>query len=79
MEEVAHERQAQRPRRVVLWAPLFEEIGKEEKGDGAQQESAGMESGPESLCQGAQGLGHGCECPALPCSEAKVIPPALRL
>lgn len=59
MEEVAYEGQARGSRRVVLRAPPFEEISKEEKGDGPQQDSAGTENGPESSRQGAHRREHG--------------------
>ena len=59
MEEVAYEGQAQGPRRVVLWAPTFEDVSNEEKGDGTQQESSGTERGPENLCQEAHRSEHG--------------------
>lgn len=59
MEEVAYEGQAEGSRRVVLRAPPFEEISKEEKGDGPQQDSAGTENGPEGNRQGAHRCEHG--------------------
>ena len=60
-QRVAYKGQARGPWREVLWTPSFEEISKEEKNDGPQQDGARTESRPEGRRQGAQGLQHHCD------------------
>ena len=76
MEEVAHEGQGYGARRVVLGAPSFEEISKEQKGDGTQQDRAQMQHCPDGGRQGAHSREHGSQSPlARLSSELATSPP----
>lgn len=67
MEEVSNDRQNRGSRRVVVGTPPFEVIGKEQKDDSTQQESAGIEEWPEGSHEAAHRCEHGSDVHWLHC------------